>query len=96
MCAVSMVSEFYKDDNFKFQQYQPIQPMPWPQTVPQTLPWSPDAFKLLQEIMEKMKQLDDRLGLADCEDPKKAEWMKDIEKRLKNVEKRKKQSQRVR
>ena len=84
MCAVSMVSEYYNDDNL-FKHVSP-KPMPWPSTVPTGLPWSPESFNLLQEIMEKMKQLDDKLGLANCEDPKKAEWMKSIEARLKKLE----------
>jgi len=90
MCVVSMVSDFYNDKNFPQQApdwLQPMKPMPWPQTAPSTLPWTQDSFKLLQEIMEKMKQLDEKLGLANCEDPKKAEWMKSIEDRLARLEK---------
>lgn len=87
-----MVSDHYRDDNFKPADYKvvPYAPMPWPETTPVTLPWNQDSFKLLQEIMEKMKQLDEKLGLANCEDPKKAEWMKTIEKRLAKLEKAKK------
>jgi hypothetical protein len=76
MCAVSMVSQHYGDQ----QEWQ--KPFPWPTTVPNTLPWNNDSYKLLQEIMIKMKEMDEKLGLKDCEDPKKAEWMKSIEDRL--------------
>lgn len=84
MCMVSNISDHYRDDNFR--PYQPLNPVPWPQGAPVQLPWSQDAFQLLQEIMKKMKELDEKLGLKDCEDPKKAEWMKAIEERVKRVE----------
>jgi hypothetical protein len=85
-----MVSDFYNED-WRRRQYEiPQVPIaPWPQVAPPTLPWNEDSFKLLQEIMEKMKKLDEKLGLPDCEDPKKAEWMESIEKRLKKLEKKK-------
>jgi hypothetical protein len=37
--------------------------------------------------MQKMKELDEKLGLKDCEDPNKAEWMKEIENRVRKLEK---------
>src|SRR5690242_2287452 len=97
MCAVSMISDYYNDKNwdyrgrqepspFQQQGLSPFQHMAWPHTVPPSLPWNQDSFKLLQEIMEKMKTLDEKLGLANCEDPNKAEWMKSIEERLKALE----------
>jgi hypothetical protein len=90
MCVVSMVSDWYNDD-WRKRQYEipqvPIQP--WPQTAQESLPWTDETFKLLKDIMEKMKALDTKLGLPDCEDPKKAEWMKSIESRLKKLEKKK-------
>ena len=84
MCAVSMISDHYN---------QPYQnPMPavlWPAAVPPTLPWTPDSFADLKEILKRLDALDKKLGLAHCDDPKKAKWMKAIEKRLKKIEKAK-------
>jgi N-glycosidase YbiA len=60
--------------------------MDWPNAAPVTLPWTQESFELLKEVLEKVKKLDDKLGLADCEDPRKAEWMKSIEERLALVE----------
>ena len=83
MCAVSMISEFYNQPTHP----QPnAAPMPWTVTAPSTLPWTADTFQLLKEIMAKMKELDSKLGLKDCEDPKKAQWMKSIERRVEKVE----------
>ena len=82
MCVVSMVSDWYNDEWRRTN--PPIQP--WPQVAPVTLPWDQTTYNLLQEIMKKMKELDEKLGLPNCEDPKKAEWMKSIEKRLKKLE----------
>ena len=78
MCAVSMVTDYYRQPgNLPFQ---------WPQAAPAALPWTPDAFSDLKEILKRVKDLDTKLGLPDCEDPKKAEWMKSIEDRLAKLE----------
>lgn len=81
MCAVSMISDVYGHQQLS----QPIT-WPWPQTLPQTLPWTEDALRDLKDILKKVDSLDKKLGLAECEDPKKAEWMKSIENRLKKLE----------
>jgi len=80
MCAVSMVY-----DRFGTGGPNPP-PYVWPQTLPSTLPWTPDAFAELKEIIKRLDALDKKLGLAECEDPKKAKWMATIEKRLKKLE----------
>src|SRR6187549_2276134 len=97
MCTVSMVTGHYGE----FEPYPPnypggttspnipfvpTPPLDWPAGAPATLPWTPESFALWKEILEKVKQLDTKLGLTDCEDPKKAEWMKSIEDRLKALE----------
>ena len=84
MCVVSNVSDYYKDAG-PWRQHEPFQ---WPQAAPPTLPWTQDSYLLLQELMKKMKELDEKLGLANCEDPKKAEWMKSIQDRLAALEKK--------
>ena len=84
MCVVSFVSDHFGTDGpFK-------QPFQWPPAAPATLPWTPDAFAELKKIMEMVKRLDEKLGLPDCEDPKKAEWMKAVEDRLIILEGKKK------
>jgi hypothetical protein len=81
MCAVSMIYDYYRQPTL------PVpQPVPWPVHVPVTLPWTPDAFADLKEILKRLDALDKKLGLEHCEDPKKAEWMAEIEERLKRLE----------
>lgn len=86
MCMVSAVTQFY-DQTPKWNWRMP-EPITWPSTTPATLPWTKDSFDDLKEILKRVKALDDKLGLADCEDPKKAEWVKAIEDRLKALEQR--------
>jgi hypothetical protein len=81
---VSFLGDHY-GQSLPFRQPQ----IPFPQSAPITLPWTTDSFKLLQEVMEKLKKLDAKLGLPNCEDPKKVEWMKEIEDRVKKLEKKK-------
>jgi hypothetical protein len=84
MCSVSNISDHY-GQTVPFQ--QPY--IPFPLSAPATLPWTEDSLKLLKEVLEKVKELDKKLGLANCEDPKKQEWMADIEQRVKKLEKKK-------
>lgn len=86
MCVVSFVSDFYNDRNWPNGPYNPQKPFKWPQAAPHELPWTPETMQLMKEIMEKMKLLDSKLGLKDCEDPKKAEWMRSIEDRIAKLE----------
>lgn len=53
-----------------------------------TMPWQWDRPMLneYQEILNRLAALDAKLGQPDCEDPAKAAWMKEIEKRLDAVE----------
>lgn len=93
MCAVSMIYDYYRDP-FR-QPYDtrpprpipmPAPPMPWEEKVPSSLPWTRDALADLKEILKRLDTLDKKLGLEHCEDPKKAEWMQQIEERLKRLE----------
>ena len=88
MCMVSAVGDFYGRTAPQQPYILPYQPVfvPWPTGAPASLPWTSDSFKLLKEIMEKLKALDEKLGLADCEDAEKTKWMKEIEERLKGLE----------
>lgn len=85
MCAVSMIGDFYGRTIPQSTYQQPVY-VPWPTGAPASLPWTPDSFKLLKEIMEKLNVLDQKLGLGDCEDEEKIKWMKSIEERLKALE----------
>ena len=80
MCAVSMVHDFY---NRQYQQ----QPFQWPQALPSTLPWNQDILDELKKVMERIDRIDKALGLPECHDPKKAEWMNKIEKQVKRKKK---------
>lgn len=41
-----------------------------------------DSYQLLREILDKLKELDEKLGEKDCEDPRKGEWLKDMERKF--------------
>jgi len=83
MCVVSMI----------FEQYYPIQPYKWvPQVWDNTVKLTYDAVKpktpldIFEELVAKAKELDDALGLADCEDPKKMAWLDKVRKTVKDHE----------
>jgi hypothetical protein len=48
--------------------------------------WNTDTFGDYKEILKRLESLDAKLGEPDCEDPAKATWMKDVEKRLAALE----------
>lgn len=48
--------------------------------------WTPETFDQFKKILEEAAKLDTVLGEPDCEDPKKAEWMKEVERRLDALE----------
>lgn len=48
--------------------------------------WTPSLWAEFQNLLTKMREIDERLGLKDCEDAAKASWMADIEKRLSALE----------
>lgn len=70
----------------------PIIPAPidWTKAAPASLPWTKATLKKLKRILKDLKDLDTALGLSDCEDPKKAEWMKTIETWVDRLEAEKK------
>jgi len=80
MCAVSMVFDYgYKNP-----------PWNWPTYPNQPLPDS-DAWKSIKkylEMIEKAKEFDEASKQPNCEDPKKAEFMEEVLKRLDAIEKR--------
>lgn len=81
MCAVSVVQDYFRE--------RTIQPQPfnqWPPTPAPAINWQPDTWKLYKEILEKLTELDRKTGQPDCEDPAKAAWMREVEKRLAALE----------
>jgi hypothetical protein len=51
---------------------------------PQTFPLA--VYPDLQEILDRLKAIDTKLGDKDCEAPEKVAWFKAIEDRLKALE----------
>lgn len=49
--------------------------------------WNQGLYLEFQLLLTRMAEIDRKLGLADCEDPSKQEWMRNIEKRLEKIEK---------
>ena len=47
--------------------------------------WRSDDFRLLEDILAKVKRLDDALGQPDCTDPEKAKYLENIRRILWHV-----------
>ena len=58
-----------------------------------TLETQKSAVQLFQEIVALTKKLDTLLGLEDCEDPKKMEWLDKIKQQIIDAEKKKVEDQ---
>ena len=48
--------------------------------------WTRDTFSEYQEILRRLGELDRKLGQPDCVDPAKEAWMRDVERRLMDLE----------
>ncbi len=48
--------------------------------------WTHDSFSHFKEVIRRLDELDRKLSQPDCHDPAKAAWMREIEKRLSDVE----------
>ena len=48
--------------------------------------WNPPAWDQYKKFLEEAKKIDEMTGQPDCEDQRKAEWMKDMELRMKALE----------
>lgn len=88
MCVISMIHDHY----------QPTWPAP--NTTP-VVPWDPKititsppftaaqektALEAFEELCAAARKLDEILGLPDCEDPKKAEWLESVRQRVREHE----------
>jgi len=98
MCAVSVVHDYFRQFqqqiNPQRQAQQQINPQPnqwWGEQpphpnaggpLPQGLPWTRDTFEEYKEIIRRLGELDRKLAQPECEDPAKAAWMADVERRL--------------
>lgn len=72
MCTVSMVVDSVTS---------PLSPnyvQPWR--------WNTDSFSELQQVLEAVKRLDEKLGQRDCIDPEKAKKLEAIERRVRALE----------
>lgn len=90
MCIVSMAFDHYGTGGyFRPLPNQPFpvpQPFQWPAAAPVERPWDAESLALLKTAMELLRKLDAKLGLPDCDDPKKAEWLKAIEAKVSHDE----------
>lgn len=59
----------------------PVQPQPT-----QGSPWTREAFEDFKKLIKLAEKLDEKLNQPDCEDPEKAAWMREVERRLKALE----------
>lgn len=48
--------------------------------------WDPNNWSQFKQVLDAIKALDTKMGLADCPDPMKAAWMADMEKRMAALE----------
>jgi hypothetical protein len=48
--------------------------------------WTYPIFNEYQEIIDRIKRLEDKLAVPPCEDAAKAKWMQDVRERLSKLE----------
>lgn len=56
-------------------------------SMPPNYDWTRTALDKFKHLVRTAEDLDRETGQADCEDPKKSAWLKDIEDRLARLEK---------
>jgi len=84
MCMVSAMTTPWEQPNTA-----PLYPIYIPVVTPagqEDYPWTRPTWAQFKEILDKLKDLDTKLGLKDCEDPAKGEWMSRVEARLEQLE----------
>ena len=76
----------------------PVDPYIYPDTgtapynpfIPDTITFTPvqekTALDAFEELCAAARKLDEILGLPDCEDPKKAEWLESVRQRVREHE----------
>ena len=50
--------------------------------------WRPDTWRPYKQLIEQAKEFDRIAEQPDCDDPEKARWMADMEKRVLELEKK--------
>lgn len=89
MCTYCMIGDW------QFRRYPPFDPAPYPQ-IPQPLnplpqwtppwqPWTIDQLKEFQDLLERVKRMEDALG-CPCE-PNKADYIGLLKERVEKLEK---------
>lgn len=56
------------------------------QMYPQPNFFPPAIYPDFSEILKRLKAIDDKLGLADCQDAEKKKWMEAVDARMKALE----------
>lgn len=51
-------------------------------------PWAPTAIEKYHDLIDAAQEFDEVAGEPDCEDPKKAEFLKELEDRVGQVERK--------
>lgn len=49
--------------------------------------WHRPQLSQYQDIIERLKRLEDSLGIPPCEDKEKAKWLREVQDRLEKLEK---------
>lgn len=81
MCIVSMVYDKYGLTDLSKWSNWTIDTVTNTVSPPKKAP-----LDLFEELVEVAKRLDQALGLADCEDPSKMEWLEKVKKQVKDHE----------
>lgn len=82
MCVTSAVFDYFGQRRDLFPPLNPLISPP----LPMQPAWTRDSFEEFKEIIRRLDVLDQKLGQPDCEDPAKAEWMREVEERLSRLE----------
>ena len=62
----------------------PNREFPWAYPVP----WTRKQLDEFEDILRRIKDIEDRLGGCPCEEPEKLDYLKDIRKRLDGIERK--------
>ncbi len=83
MCVVSMILDHGKDR-------WPLPDLTIPEPIinpPDQLP-TPEELKEFKELLEKARKWDELVGEPDCELEEKMDWLRELEKRVEALEKK--------
>lgn len=89
MCVVSNMGDYGR--TVPLPNTQPWTPTPTPAPQPAVPPWTRETFEMFKEMLELARKFDRESGQPDCDVPDKLDWMKEVERRLEELEKAKKE-----